>query len=207
MSDHNLILGTKAMLLVMVLASSVCVLAASDILSASAAQSAAPAAQAPASTSKPTTAAQSPATKPSGAAQSPAPAQRASAVGAPVRRTPKLSSRSANLYYGLIWGVDSLRVKYAESGEIIRFTYRVLDAEKAKALNDKKNEPSLIDPGAGVKLVVPSLEKVGKLRQSSTPQAGKVYWMAFSNKGGYVKPGHRVSVVIGTFRVDGLVVQ
>jgi hypothetical protein len=45
-------------------------------------------------------------------------------------------------------------VKYTESGEVIRFSYRVLDADKAKALNDKKAEPGLIDPKAGVKLVV-----------------------------------------------------
>ena len=107
----------------------------------------------------------------------------------------------------MIWGVDSLSVKSAESGEIIRFMYRVVDVDKAKPLNDKKNEPSLIDPGAGVKLVIPELEKVGKLRQSSTPEVGKVYWMAFSNKGGYVKPGHRVNVEIGGFRADGLIVQ
>jgi hypothetical protein len=31
--------------------------------------------------------------------------------------------------------------------------------------------------------------------------------MVFSNKGNYVKPGDRVSVLIGPFRVDGLVVQ
>ena len=114
---------------------------------------------------------------------------------------------SARQRFALIWGVDSLAVKSVESGEMIRFTYRVLDPEKAKALNDKKNEPSLIDPVAGVKLVVPALENVGKLRQSSAPQADKVYWMAFSNKGGYVQPGHRVNVVIGQFRADGLVVQ
>ena len=113
----------------------------------------------------------------------------------------------ARQYYSLVWGIDTLSVKSVESGEIIRFTYRVLEPDKAKGLNEKKNEPSLIDPAAGVKLVVPSLEKVGKLRQSSTPQAGKVYWMAFSNKGGYVKPGHRVDVVIGEFRAEGLVVQ
>jgi len=65
----------------------------------------------------------------------------------------------------------------------------------------------LIDPRAQVKLVVPSLEKVGQLRQSSTPQAGKSYWMAFSNKGRLVKRGDRVSVVIGRFRADGLVVD
>jgi hypothetical protein len=83
----------------------------------------------------------------------------------------------------------------------------VLDANKAKALNDKKNEPFLIDPQAGVKLVVPSLEKVGQLRQSATPESGKSYWMAFSNKGRLVKRGDHVSVVIGRFRADGLVVQ
>jgi hypothetical protein len=107
----------------------------------------------------------------------------------------------------MVWGIDSLDVRWTESGEVIRFSYRVLDPEKAKVLNDKKNEPSLIDPQAGVKLVVPSLEKVGQLRQSSTPEAGKVYWMAFSNKGRLVKRGHQVDVVIGTFRGEGLVVN
>jgi hypothetical protein len=115
--------------------------------------------------------------------------------------------KRAREYYALIWGVDSFSVKSAESGEIIRFNYRVLDADKAKMLNDKKNEPSLIDPEAGVRLVVPTLEKVGQLRQSTTPENGKVYWMAFSNKGRYVKPGHRINIVIGNFRADGLVVR
>jgi len=103
--------------------------------------------------------------------------------------------------------VDSLSVKWTESGEVIRFTYQVVDPNKAKQLNDKKAEPSLIDPRAGVKLVVPSLEKVGQLRQSGTPEAGKSYWMAFSNKGGLVKRGDRVTVVIGRFRAEGLVVD
>jgi len=54
---------------------------------------------------------------------------------------------------------------------------------------------------------VPSMEKVGKLRQSSAPEEGKVYWMAFSNKGRLVKPGDHVNVVIGDFHVDGIIVQ
>jgi len=140
-------------------------------------------------------------------------AQSPAATGQPVAATatkhyqPNRFPKRADKYYGLIWGVDSLAVKWAESGEIIRFSYRVLDADKAKTLNDKKAEPFLIDPQAQVKLVVPSLEKVGKLRQSSTPQAGKSYWMAFSNKGRLVKRGDRISVVIGKFRADGLVVD
>jgi hypothetical protein len=185
----------KNKLVAMALVGSLGVLVANGASSTSAAQSAAPAGQAPATTSNPTA-----------AAQSPAPDKNAPKAHA-VRRAPRLSSKSATLYYGLIWGVDSLRAKYAESGEIIRFSYRVIDAEKAKTLNDKKNEPHLIDPVAGVSLVVPSLEKVGKLRQAMTPEAGKMYWMAFSNKGRLVRPGHRVNVVIGNFQAEGIIVE
>jgi hypothetical protein len=38
-------------------------------------------------------------------------------------------------------------------------------------------------------------------------KASKIYWTAFSNKGGFVKPGHSVNVVIGQFRAEGLVVH
>ena len=141
------------------------------------------------------------------AAQTPDAATKPETATTGSRFKPNRFSHRAELHYGLIWGVDSLSVKWTESGEVIRFAYRVLDAEKAKMLNDKKAEPALIDQRAGVKLVVPSLEKVGQLRQSSPPVAGKAYWMAFSNKGRKVKRGDRVSVVIGRFRADGLVVD
>lgn len=128
-------------------------------------------------------------------------------AGARSSYEPNRFSRRAELRYQLVWGVDSLSVKSVESGEVIRFSFRVLDVNKAKMLNDKKLEPSLIDPKAGVKLVVPSLEKVGQLRQSGTPTVGRSYWMAFSNKGRLVKRGDRVNLVIGQFRADGLVVE
>jgi hypothetical protein len=116
-------------------------------------------------------------------------------------------SRRAEMYYEGVWGVGGLRVKAAESGELIRFNYRVLDPVKAEALNDKKAEPELFDAQARVKLVVPQMEKVGKLRQSSTPHAGMTYWMAFSNPTRAVKPGHRVDIVIGRFRANNLIVE
>jgi len=124
----------------------------------------------------------------------------------PARYVPSLSRR-AQMYYQGIWGVDELRVKQAESGELIKFTWRVLDPDKAKVLNDKKLSPVLIDQQASVKLVVPTMEKVGQLRQSSTPEAGKSYWMAFSNSGRPVKRGDRVNIVIGDFKAEGLVVE
>jgi hypothetical protein len=148
--------------------------------------------------------AQTPATQPAQGAPAPAQAKRSAKAS---RYRPDRFAGRAGSYYRLVWGVDSLAVKWAESGEVIRFTYRVLDADKAKALNDKKNEPSLIDPQAGVKLVVPAMENVGQLRQSAPPENGKAYWMVFSNKGRLVKRGHHVAVVIGAFHADGLVVD
>ena len=116
-------------------------------------------------------------------------------------------SQRAEMYYEGAWGVEDLHVKVAESGQIIRFNYRVVDPRKAAVLNDKKTEPELYDPEGKVKLVVPQMEKVGKLRQSSTPKAGMTYWMAFSNPTLAVKRGHRVDVVIGSFRATNLVVE
>ena len=126
---------------------------------------------------------------------------------AAARYKPNRFAGRAWKYYQLVWGIDSLSVRLVESGEVVRFSYRVLDPDKAGALNDSKSEPSLIDPRAGVSLVVPKMEKIGQLRQTGTPEAGKSYWMAFSNKGRPVKKGDRVDVVIGQFRAQGLVVD
>ncbi len=134
-------------------------------------------------------------------------AKPAPAASSPTRYQPNRMSQHALVYYGAVWGIDGLTVRAVESGELIRFSYQVLDPNKAKSLNDKSNPAFLIDPAGGVRLSVPSLEKVGQLRQSGTPQEGRLYWMAFSNPGRRVKPGDRVNVEIGRFRAEGLVVQ
>ena len=180
-------------------AGSVCVLSAEPARSADSTQVAG-AASSQSSAAQPATPAQSNTTaqtKP--AAQRPAPVWQGT-------RMRGLSQR-AETYYETVWGVSDLRVKSAESGELIRFDYRIVDPARAAALNDKKYEPQLIDSQAGVKLSVPALEKVGKLRQSSTPKEGMVYWMAFGNPTYAVRRGHTVDVIIGSFRANGLVVE
>ena len=141
--------------------------------------------------------------KPGTPAQPAAPAQRLVWQGAQANRM----SQSAEMYYEGVWGVGEFHVKVTESGELIRFNYRVYDPAKAAVLNDKKLEPELDDAQAGIKLSIPEMEKVGKLRQQSTPKAGMVYWMAFSNPTFQVKRGHHVDVVIGGFHATNLVVE
>jgi hypothetical protein len=118
-----------------------------------------------------------------------------------------VSSERAAMMYGRIWGVDDLRLRATASGSMIRFSYRVVDSNKAKVLNDKKLHPILIDQTSGAKLEVPVMEKVGQLRQTATPENGREYWMVFGNRSHIVKPGNRVTVTIGTFRAQGLVVE
>ncbi len=128
-------------------------------------------------------------------------------TGSPSRYRPNPFPSRAKSFYGNVWGLDSLGVKAVESGALIRFTYRVLDPDKAKVLNDKRVEAYLESPAENVRLSIPSLEKVGQLRQATTEESGKSYWMAFSNPRRNVKHGDHVNIVIGKFRANGLVVE
>ena len=121
-------------------------------------------------------------------------------------RTEKLTGKGKN-YYIARWGVDKLRVNSTASGNLIRFSYRVADPQLAAPLADKGATPYLLGQRSRALLQVPVMDKVGTLRQASTPEAGREYWMVFSNKGNLVRPGDRVNVMIGAFRADGLMVE
>ena len=140
--------------------------------------------------------------------QAAAPAAKPAAASAPYRNQPDRIANREAAYYEAVWGIEAPNVKAVESGVILRFSYRVLDPGKAKLLNDKKLDPVLVSPEKGLKLVVPSMEKVGQLRQAPHDlEAGKSYWMAFSNSGRLLKPGDRVDIVIGNFHARGLLIE
>jgi hypothetical protein len=143
-------------------------------------------------------------TQTSSAASAPKPA----AAAAPYHNQPDRIAKREAAYYEAVWGIEAPSVKAVESGIILRFSYRVLDPEKAKLLSDKKLNPLLVSPEKGVQLVVPSMEKVGQLRQVPREiEPGKSYWMAFSNSGRLLRPGDRVDIVIGSFHARGLQVE
>jgi hypothetical protein len=83
----------------------------------------------------------------------------------------------------------------------------VIDATRAKALMDDRATPYLVGQRSHALLHVPDMENIGKLRQTTTPEIGKEYWMVFSNKGNLVRIGDRVNVIIGSFHADGLTVE
>jgi len=105
------------------------------------------------------------------------------------------------------WGVEVLWVRLTSAGYMLEFRYKVLDAEKAKPLFVRQSKPVLIHEKTGSKMMVPSPSKVGALRNSNTPKAGKDYWMFFANPGGYIKQGDLVSIQIGDYLQQHLIVQ
>ena len=139
----------------------------------------------------------------------PSPAGSPAPTSAPPPPSMPVDSRSPRqaMMYMRLWGIDNIQVRETSSGSLIRFGYRVVDATRAKPLNDERAAPSMLDMRTGAKLEVPETEMMGKLRQVAAPLNGREYWMVFLNARRFVKPGSRVSVVIGRFRADGLVVE
>jgi hypothetical protein len=106
------------------------------------------------------------------------------------------------------WGIQVTSLHLSANGYMVDFRYKVVDPEKAATLGDPKAKPYLLDQATGAKLVVPKSPKVGPLRQSAENlTAGKVYFTLFSNRNKAVKAGSKVTVVVGDFRAENLVVQ
>lgn len=139
----------------------------------------------------------------------PAAAQPAAAPR-PAKRSPyhpEGQTLGARKFQAATSGVADMKLRRTNAGNLIRFSYRVVDPEKAKALGDRQTPPYLVGHRSHAVLQVPAMDKVGPLRQAVRFDAGKEYWMVFSNKGDVIKPGERASVVVGKFRVDGLLVE
>jgi hypothetical protein len=122
----------------------------------------------------------------------------------------KEASGKKNINIEEQWGVKVESIRTTAAGNLLDFRYRIIDSNKALPLVERKNKPYLIDQESGKSLGVPTGAKVGPLRQTvryGLPKEDRVYFVLFGNPGGFVKPGKKVTVVIGNFRVEDLVVE
>jgi hypothetical protein len=106
------------------------------------------------------------------------------------------------------WGIEVTSLHLSANGRMVDFRYRVLDPDKAVLLGDRKVKPTLTDLATGSVLRVPSFPKTGSMRQTGTKmEAGRIYFMLFANTGMPVKTGSRVTVTVGDFKAENLIVQ
>ncbi len=106
------------------------------------------------------------------------------------------------------WGIKVLSIRQSAGGYMLDFRYRIIDPDKASQLMRRKDKPYLIDQASGARFMVPSSPKIGPMRQTSVkPIPNRNYFILFANPGKYVKPGNKVTVVIGEFKAEDLIVE
>jgi len=106
------------------------------------------------------------------------------------------------------WGIKVMGIHETAKGYMLDFRYKVLDPEKARPMMDMKIKPYLIDEASGFKTMVPDPPKVGQLRaHNREPRAGTVYYIFFANPGNYIKKNSKVTVVVGDFKAENLIVR
>lgn len=106
------------------------------------------------------------------------------------------------------WGIKILGIRQTAAGHMLNFRYKITDPEKASPLVSLHARPYIIDQKTGKIVPVPNMAKVGSLRQRSREaKPDLIYFILFSNPDKFIKPGNKVTVVIGDFRVANLTVE
>jgi len=108
------------------------------------------------------------------------------------------------------WGVELLGMRLTTAGYMLDFRFRVMDADKALPLFDHRIKPHIVAERSNIKLPVPMSTKVGAFRPTNRGKnikADKTYYMIFGNPDRHVKVGEKVTVVIGDFKVEHLMVN
>ena len=109
-----------------------------------------------------------------------------------------------------VWGVELLGMRLTAADYMLDFRFHVIDADKALPLFDHRIKPYIIADRSQIKLPVPMAAKVGAFRPTNRGKnitSGRSYYMIFGNPDRHVKQGETVTVVIGDFLVESLLVN
>ena len=105
------------------------------------------------------------------------------------------------------YGIQIKGVRLTAADHMLDFRYRIIDSEKASIFVNRQIKPYLIDQATGTKLPVPRT-RLGPMRQTAVkPAADRDYIILFGNPNKLVKQGSLVTVVIGEFKAENLVVE
>ncbi|MBL8324623.1 MAG: hypothetical protein JNJ89_06650 [Rubrivivax sp.] len=139
-------------------------------------------------------------------AAAPVASRASTAPEAPVATTLAAAPLAAPTY-----GIEFLDTRLSAAGSLVDLRYRVLDADKAAPLLDRKVRPVLVQVGTGKRFYVPQPPIVGALRQTvraaNPPQVGRTYFMLFANPDRTLKGGDALALFIGEQRVGEFRIQ
>jgi hypothetical protein len=95
------------------------------------------------------------------------------------------------------WGIEPVHIRVTAGGYMIEFRYRIIDAEKALILSDRKDFPHLQALKSKARLNVPYGPTVGFLKSNRKfVKPGKNYTTMFNNQGQHLIAGDLVQIEI-----------
>jgi hypothetical protein len=128
----------------------------------------------------------------------------ATSTAAPTRKHVARNQKE-ELYFERRYGIGQLSVHSVSAGASLEFRCRVLDVQKANALQDRRAAPVMVDRKTGKKLSVPAA--AGKPNQTAALEEGQEYRVEFGNRDKTVKQGSMVDAVVGSVHMSGLIVE
>jgi hypothetical protein len=132
------------------------------------------------------------------------PASPAAAAPAPATVTTPATVPATSTTPVPAFGIEFLDTRLSAAGSVVDLRYRVLDADKAAPLLDRKLRPVLVNAATGQRYYVPQPPIVGSLRQTVRNQAvqvGRTYFMLFANPDRVLKSGDTLALWVGEQRV------
>lgn len=103
------------------------------------------------------------------------------------------------------WGVRIIGARLTANSYMIDFRYKVIDAKKASPLMDRNAKPYMIDEVNNAKVNAGD-SSMGSLRSRGI-EVNRSYFVLFGNPGGAIRPGSKVTVIIGDFKVEHVTVE
>jgi hypothetical protein len=101
-------------------------------------------------------------------------------------------------------GLQVASVRLTAAGRALDVRYRVVDAEKAAALDTRENMAFLVDQTTGTQIGTPQPPPPLELNK---PTDGRIYYAMFPNIGGALKSGSKITLVIGQAHAKDLTVE
>ena len=107
-----------------------------------------------------------------------------------------------------ISGIQPLGIRLSAGGYMLDFRYRVLDPQAAADIIRRDVDPYLVEEGSGSILRVPAPPKVGPLRHTGkNMMKDRGYFILFANPAKRIRPGDKVTLIMGEHRISQLVVR
>ena len=108
------------------------------------------------------------------------------------------------------FGIEITSIRRSAADSIIDVRYKITDEDKAEFMMDRTKEAYLLDQSSGKVVAVPDTARIGPLRTTmrfGKPTEGRTYFILFGNPEQMIRPGSKVTLIVGGMKVRDLVVE